>query len=435
MILVLGRPGSGCTTLLKAISGQLDANCTTSGELNYARRQTSDKEQPSGARSIYCRPDDLHIPTLTVEQTLDFALRAKLSSLTLEERRGVLLKLLQIFNISHQAGTVVGDAFLRGISGGEKKRLSIAEALLARPEVACWDNSTLGLDAGSAVDFARSLRVLSDVFQTTTFASLYQASDSIYDLFDKVLVLEKGQQLYFGPSATAKEYFQSLGFSPILGQPITDFIANCADTRSPNPATCASIPALTEAYSKSSLYRDIFTQQPDTAKNCLSVYKADSIVEHRAKMILPYYRQIWLTGRRHMLLRLQDRKSLVVKAITAIIVSVIIGTVYWQQPETSAGAFTRGGVIFITLLYNAFAAFVELPLAIAGRPILHKQTSYGFYRPSALYTGQFVVDVVFAAIEVSQPLPGTLEVLTGPTDTRMSLRFSCFRSLSTSWLG
>ena len=126
--------------------------------------------------------DDTHIATLTVAQTLAFVLSTKTPS-----SKGRLPKtsgqdidiqsqemlLLRILNMSHVSGTLVGDEFVRGVSGGERKRVSIAEMMATGAPVQCWDNPTRGLDASTALDCVRSLRVMTDVSSQTTFVTLY----------------------------------------------------------------------------------------------------------------------------------------------------------------------------------------------------------------------------------------------------------------------
>jgi ATP-binding cassette, subfamily G (WHITE), member 2, SNQ2 len=125
--------------------------------------------------------DDTHIATLTVAQTLAFVLSVKtpsfkscptqISSQDIDiQSQEVLLRML---NMSHVSGTLVGDEFVRGVSGGERKRVSIAEMMSTRAPVQCWDNPTRGLDASTAFDCVRSLRVMTDVLGQTTFVTLY----------------------------------------------------------------------------------------------------------------------------------------------------------------------------------------------------------------------------------------------------------------------
>ena len=123
----------------------------------------------------------------------------------------------------------MGDAFVRGISGGEKKRVSIAEMMATRARVQCWDNSTRGLDASTALDFIRSLRVMTDVLGQTTFVTLYQAGESIYELFDKVLVLDQGHQVFYGPPDKARAYFEKVGYNSLPRQTTADYLTGCTD--------------------------------------------------------------------------------------------------------------------------------------------------------------------------------------------------------------
>jgi ABC-type multidrug transport system ATPase subunit len=174
--------------------------------------------------------DDTHIPTLTVGQTLKFALSLKtpgkrLPSQSIKEfRNEVRDLLLRMLNIPHTKNTLVGNAEVRGISGGERKRVSIAEMMTARPAIASWDNTSKGLDASTALDYAKSLRILTDVFKTTSFVSLYQAGEGIYEQFDKVLVINEGREVFFGPAKEARQYFIGLGYADMPRQTTADYL-------------------------------------------------------------------------------------------------------------------------------------------------------------------------------------------------------------------
>jgi ATP-binding cassette subfamily G (WHITE) protein 2 (SNQ2) len=134
-----------------------------------------------------------------------------------------------MLNIEHTRKTLVGDEFVRGVSGGERKRVSIAEMFAAQAVVSSWDNSTRGLDASTALDYAKSLRVITDVYQMVNFVSLYQAGEGIYEQFDKVLVIDEGRQIFFGPVAEARQYFVSLGFRDLPRQTTADYLTGCTD--------------------------------------------------------------------------------------------------------------------------------------------------------------------------------------------------------------
>ena len=135
---------------------------------------------------------------MTVGQTLEFSLLNK----TKKHEKGdipiIITALMKMFGITHTKNTLVGDAFVRGVSGGERKRVSIAETLATKSTVVSWDNSTRGLDASTALDYANSLRVMTDISNRTTLVTLYQAGEGIYELMDKVLVIDDGRMVYQG---------------------------------------------------------------------------------------------------------------------------------------------------------------------------------------------------------------------------------------------
>lgn len=100
---------------------------------------------------------------------------------------------------------------------------------MANVQVDANNNQTRGLDASTAVDYARSLRTLTNIYKTTTFVSLYQASENIYKCFDKVLVIDSGRQVYFGPADEARAYFEGLGFLEKPRQTTPDYLTGCTD--------------------------------------------------------------------------------------------------------------------------------------------------------------------------------------------------------------
>ena len=101
--------------------------------------------------------------------------------------------------------------------------------MATRARVQCWDNSTRGLDASTALDYAKGLRVMTDVLGQTTFVTLYQAGEGIYELFDKVLVLDQGRQVFLGPPSEARAYFEGLGYKSLPRQSTADYLTGCTD--------------------------------------------------------------------------------------------------------------------------------------------------------------------------------------------------------------
>ncbi|KAJ1847199.1 ATP-binding cassette transporter snq2, partial [Coemansia sp. RSA 2703] len=229
MLLVLGQPGAGCSTLLRVLGNHRASYKRITGTVSYGGLTASEVQRHYRGEVAYNQEDDTHYPMLTVRRTLDFAITCKTpSSQVLRDasayQRDMLAMLLDVYGLQGCADTVVGDAFLRGVSGGERKRVSIAEQVAAGAAVEVWDGSTCGLDASSALDYVRALRISTDVLQKAVVAAIYQASESIYRLFDKVLVVDDGRQLFFGSTRDAVGYFERLGLVKPTRQTSSDFL-------------------------------------------------------------------------------------------------------------------------------------------------------------------------------------------------------------------
>lgn len=155
MLLVLGRPGSGCTTLLNMLANKRHGYANISGSVKYGSMDAKEAHNYRG-QILMNTEEEVFFPSLSVGQTMDFASRLKMSAhlpqgaTSQEEQREAFRDfLLRSMSIEHTNDTKVGNAFVRGVSGGERKRVSIIECLASKGSVFCWDNSTRGLDAST----------------------------------------------------------------------------------------------------------------------------------------------------------------------------------------------------------------------------------------------------------------------------------------------
>lgn len=168
MLLVLGRPGSGCTTLLSVLANKRRGYASVDGQVNYGSMEAKEAERYRG-QIVMQTEDELFFPALTVGQTMDFATRLKVpfklpGNMTAEELRTETRDfLLESMGIEHTIDTKVGNEYVRGVSGGERKRVSIIECMATRGSVYCWDNSTRGLDASTYVQDRSSIPCISPV--------------------------------------------------------------------------------------------------------------------------------------------------------------------------------------------------------------------------------------------------------------------------------
>lgn len=233
MLVVLGPPGSGCSTFLKTLTGETHGfNVDEKSHLNYQGIEAKDINTKYRGEAIYTAEVDVHFPNMSVGDTLYFAARARaprqvpggLSKVRWAEVSRDMI--MATFGISETINTQVGNDFIRGVSGGQRKRVSIAEAALSGAPLQAWDNSTRGLDSANAVEFCKTLRLSSEFFGTTPMVAIYQAPGAAYDLFDKVIVLYEGRQIFFGGAVEAKGYFENLGFECPDRQTDADFLTS-----------------------------------------------------------------------------------------------------------------------------------------------------------------------------------------------------------------
>lgn len=421
MVLVLGRPGSGCSTFLQTISNKRHNFIRIEGNVHYGGISAEQMDKRYRGQVVYSEEDDVHNATLTVSRTIDFALRLKapavsLSSYTTTQFRKLIRDaMLKAFNIPHTKHTLVGSPTVRGVSGGERKRVSIIEALCSNATVISWDNSSRGLDASTAYDYAKSMRALTDFLQATMFISLYQASEVIYNEFDKVLVIDEGRCVYYGPKDEARQYFINLGFADRPRQTSADYVTGCTDKyerifqEGRNTLNVPSSPeALEEAYQKSDVCRRMLEDKAaydaevkqnqdryaDQFKQTVR-HEKHTGTNSRSQYTVSWAQQVYALFLRQMQMTLGNTFDIFMSYFTSIALALIAGGVFFNLPTTSAGVFTRGGDIFILLLFSSLTAFAELPTMMIGRPILARQAGFAFYRPSAQVVATILADFPF----------------------------------------
>ncbi|KAK5575307.1 hypothetical protein RB653_010565 [Dictyostelium firmibasis] len=422
MLLVLGRPGAGCSTLLRVISNQRESYISVNGDITYGNIPANDWSKYRG-ETIYTGEEDIHHPTLTVRETLDFTLKLKTpgSRLPEESKRNFRTKiyelLVSMFGLVNQGDTMVGNEYVRGLSGGERKRMTITEAMVSGSSITCWDCSTRGLDAASAFDYAKSLRIMSDTLDKTTIASFYQASDSIYNLFDKVLVLDKGRCIYFGPISLAKQYFLNLGFDCEPRKSIPDFLTGITNPQERIiksgfegrvPETSAD---LEEEWKKSELFqtmkqaqleyeKQVEQQQPSIDFKEQVLNEKSRTTSKNSEYSSSFFAQTIALTQRQLSLTWGDKFTLTSRFLTILVLSFIFGGIYFQQPLTTDGLFTRGGAMFSSIIFNCILTQGELHHSFVGRRILQKHKSYALYRPSAYFVSQILIDLPFIFVQV-----------------------------------
>ncbi|GFF35186.1 ABC transporter CDR4 [Aspergillus udagawae] len=408
LLLVLGRPGAGCSTFLKTLCGEthgLEVDQTSVLHYNGVSQARMMKEFKGEV--VYNQEVDKHFPHLTVGQTLEFAAAARTPSHRFrdmsrdEHAKYAAQVIMAVFGLSHTYNTKVGNDFVRGVSGGERKRVSIAEMALAATPLAAWDNSTRGLDSATALKFIESLRLLADLAGTAHAVAIYQASQSIYDLFDNVTVLNEGRQIFFGPTSTAKGFFERQGWECPPRQTTGDFLTSITNPqeRRPRAGMEKLVPNTPEDFEKywlqSPEYQSLQEQieefetlhpPGDDEKAAAHFRKRKQDVQSKnsrpgSPYLLSVPMQIKLNTRRAYQRLWNDISSTLSTVIGNIVMALISGSVFYGSPETTAGLSSRGATLFFAVLLNALTAMSEINSLYSQRPIVEKQVSYAFYHP------------------------------------------------------
>ncbi|KAK1150127.1 hypothetical protein N8T08_000026 [Aspergillus melleus] len=398
LLIVLGRPGSGCSTFLKTLCGELHGlKLRKSSEIQYNGISMERMHKEFKGEVLYNQEVDKHFPHLTVGQTLEFAAAARTPEVRLngigrqQYAKYVSQVAMTIFGLSHTYNTKVGDDYIRGVSGGERKRVSIAEMALSGAPLAAWDNSTRGLDSASALEFVKALRVSSDLAGTCHAVAIYQASQAIYDIFDKAIVLYEGRQIFFGPCEEARDYFIEMGWDCPPRQTTGDFLTSVT-----NPQ-------------ERQVRNGMENRVPRTPDEFENYWKNSPQYARLCQEIEQYHRDFPPGGESEQafsqMKRLRQAKHVRPKSpyVISVIMQIKLCTMraYQRTPNATAGFQSKGAALFFAVLMNALISITEINSLYDQRPIVEKQASYAFVHPFAEALGGVVSDIpvkFFAAV-------------------------------------
>ncbi|RBR12138.1 uncharacterized protein FIESC28_08772 [Fusarium coffeatum] len=423
MLLVLGRPGSGCTTLLNMIANKRRGYTSVKGGVFYGS-MTAEEAKTYRGQIVMNTEEEVFYPALTVGQTIDFASRLKVpfqlpKGVNSHEELRTQTRdfLLKSMGIEDTIDTKVGDAFIRGVSGGQRKRVSIIETLATQGSVYCWDNSTRGLDASTALEYTKAIRAMTDVMKLASIVTLYQAGNGIYDLFDKVLVLDEGKQVYYGPLKEAKPFMESMGFICSHGANVADYLTGVtvSTERQIRPDYQNRFPRTAEAlrveYEKSPIHERMRSEYDyptsDVAKERTKLFQ-EGVRQFKNKklsddspMTVGFFEQTKACVIRQYQIVLGDKPTFFIKQISMIIQALIAGSLFYNASNDSSGLFIKSGAVFVALLSNSLVSMSEVTESFTGRPVLLKHKSFAMYHPAAFCIAQIAADIPIILLQVT----------------------------------
>ncbi|KAG7732144.1 hypothetical protein KL948_002342 [Ogataea haglerorum] len=404
--LVLGRPGAGCSTFLKAISSQTYGfEVAPESVISYDGFSPKDIRSNYRGEVTFSAEKDEHFPQLTVRQTLGFAAKLKAprnrpQGVSAQAYADHMTKVyMAMYGLSHTADTKVGNDFVKGVSGGERKRVSTAELSLCGSKIQCWDNSTRGLDSATALEFLRALKTSATVLQTTPVTSVYQCSTDSYNLFDNVLLLYEGYQIYYGPAAHAKQFFQDMGYVCPPRQTTADFLTSLTSPkeritregmehrvpRTPKEFNdywraspeYADMVAQTDAHIKKSVEDDLREQFHQS-----HVARQEKGSRPRSPYTSTYWTQVRENMRRYWWKIKGDPSLLYFHVFSRVGLSLVISSLYYNLKNTTSDLYYRGACMFFATIFNAMSMMMEVIVCFEARQIAEKHKKYALYHPS-----------------------------------------------------
>ncbi|KAH7512289.1 hypothetical protein FEM48_Zijuj12G0074900 [Ziziphus jujuba var. spinosa] len=411
VLALMGPSGSGKTTLLNLLGGRLFQS-TVGGSITY-NDQTFSKSLKS--RIGFVTQDDVLFPHLTVKETLTYAALLRLpKALTKEQKEKRAIDVIHELGLERCQDTMIGGSFVRGVSGGERKRVSIGNEIIINPSLLFLDEPTSGLDSTTAL---KTVQMLHDIAEAgkTVVTTIHQPSSRLFHKFDKLILLGKGSLLYFGKASEAMTYFSSIGCSPLIAMNPAEFLLDLAngnvndvslpseledrvqtecadtDTRNGKPSPVSVHEYLVEAYD---------TKVAENEKKKLKIpLPLDE--ELKSKVSCPkrewgasWFQQYSILFCRGIKERKHDYFSWL--RITQVLsTAIILGLLWWQSDaHTPKGLQDQAGLLFfIAVFWGFFPVFTAIFTFPQERAMLSKERAANMYRLSAYFLARTTSDL------------------------------------------
>jgi len=422
MTLLLGPPSSGKTTLLLAMAGKLDPSLKVKGQISYNGHEL--KEFVPRKTSAYISQNDVHVGEMTVKETLDFSARCQgvgtrydlLSELARREKEagifpeadvdlfmkatameGIESSLitdytLRILGLDVCKDTLVGNEMQRGISGGQKKRVTTGEMIVGPTKTLYMDEISTGLDSSTTFQIVKCLQQIVHLTEATVLMSLLQPAPETFDLFDDILLLSEGQIIYQGPREHIVEFFAGCGFRCPERKGTADFLQEVTSKK--DQEQYWAVKDKPYRYVSVSEFANRFKQfhVGVSLANELSV-PFDKSKAHKAALVFTKYS----VSKMELFKACFDKEWLLIKrnsfvyifkAVQIFLLAVIASTVFLRTEmhtrNEGDGALYVGSLLF-AMIINMFNGFAELSLTIMRLPVFYKQRDLLFH-PAWTYT-------------------------------------------------
>ncbi|KAL0390792.1 UNVERIFIED_CONTAM: ABC transporter G family member 15 [Sesamum calycinum] len=404
---IMGPSGSGKSTLLDSLAGRLSRNVVMTGNILLNGK----KRRLDYGVVAYVTQEDVLLGTLTVRETLTYSAHLRLpTSMTKEEIKDVVEGTIMEVGLHDCADRQVGNWQLRGISGGEKKRLSIALEILVRPRILFLDEPTTGLDSAASFFVIQAIKNLARDGRTV-ISSIHQPSSEVFALFDDLFLLSGGETVFFGEAKMATKFFAEAGFPCPSRRNPSDHFLRCINsdfdavtatlkgsqrlretqiTSDPlmNMATTDIKSVLVEKYKQSQYARKARqrTQEISTIQGLeIETIKGSS----------RWWKQLSTLTQRSFLNMSRDVGYYWSPIVIYTIVAICVGTLFYDVGTSYTAILARGACGGFVTGFMTFMSIGGFPSFIEEMKVFTRERLNGYYGVSAFILANFLSSFPF----------------------------------------
>ncbi|KAI3721350.1 hypothetical protein L2E82_32359 [Cichorium intybus] len=407
ILAVLGASGSGKSTLIDALAnriakGSLKGNITLNGDVLESRLLK--------VISAYVMQDDLLFPMLTVEETLMFAAEFRLPrTLSKSKKKLRVQALIDQLGLRNAANTIIGDESHRGVSGGERRRVSIGTDIIHDPIILFLDEPTSGLDSTSAY---MVVKVLQRIAQTGSIVimSVHQPSYRLLGLLDRLLFLSRGQTVYSGSPANLLSFFADFGHPIPEKENRTEFALDLIRELEGSPGGTRSLVEFNKSWQLLKRSRHTQTTGNETPTHGLSLTEAISASISRGKLVSgatsdpnrssmvptfanPIWTEMAVLSRRAFKNSWRTPELFMTRLGAVMVTGFILATVFWKLDNSPRGVRERLGFFAFAMSTTFYTCADALPVFLQERFIFMRETAYNAYRRSSYVLSSSLVAI------------------------------------------
>nr|GMD24487.1 ABC transporter G family member 15-like [Ipomoea batatas]GME18250.1 ABC transporter G family member 15-like [Ipomoea batatas] len=409
---IMGPSGSGKSTLLDSLAGRLSRNLAMTGNILLNGR----KRKLNYGAVAYVTQEDVLMGTLTIRETLTYSAQLRLP--TNLKHHEVVEAVISEMGLQDCADNLVGNWHLRGISGGEKKRLSIALEILTplQPRLLFLDEPTTGLDSAAAFFVVEVLKNLAGGGGRTVVCSIHQPSSEVFAQFDDLCLLSSGETVYFGEAKNAVEFFAECGFACPNRRNPSDHFLRCINSDFDHvTATLIGSQRITDI--KESSGSTIYLPTTEIRARLLQNYryskyasrvrtklremsKMEGVVSvgERGGRQARWWKQLKTLTRRSMTNMSRDFSYYWLRIIMYIILSVCVGTVFHDVGTNYRAIMARGACGGFISGFMTFMSIGGFPSFIEEMKIFYKERLNGHYGVGLFILSNFISSFPFLVL-------------------------------------